>query len=541
MIVVFVALFSLQSFIVSNVDAADTKIFIDDKEITTDVAPMIVNSRTLVPIRVISEGLGSEVKWDDAARSITITKGATVLKMTVDQCTYTKNDQSCTMDVPVKIVNSRAMVPIRVVSEGFGAGVQWDNGKVYIQSNGRLIIKVNEFSSPDAYLNVRSGPGTNYDIVQKVHGGDYLEVITQSGDWYKIKTKTGADAYVSKNYVTVYKGDFSDNGTAPDVEVPDQPENPPSPPSPTDDKNGNLSVVGKKSIQGQSSISFDIGNGTPTVVANNGNQIILQVSGVQLSQNNWQPAQNLAPFTGFNVENYGTDAVRMTANVTDHGYFRLDINGSTFTVTAVAKHKNGTTGLAGKTIVVAPGHGVYSVGGAIDRGARSPHNGLDEVAFNTPLSLKLRDKLEAAGATVIMIRETEGPINMTLYERSVIANDANADAFVEIHGDSAANQSATGIGTWIYTDNTRLTTVGQKDMRNEFGQVINQALADTTGQPAYVKYGNFSVLRETEVPCVLVECGFLSNPEDAARVATDAYQEKLAQGIYNGLYNYFSY
>ena len=153
---------------------------------------------------------------------------------------------------------------------------------------------------------------------------------------------------------------------------------------------------------------------------------------------------------------------------------------------------------------------------------------------------KLRDKLEAAGATVIMIREDENPINMTLYQRSVIANTANADAFIEIHGDSATS-TATGIGTWIYTDSARLTSSAQVDMRNEFGSVMNAAMASATGQPAYVKYGNFSVLRETEIPCVLIECGFLSNPHDVALLKDPAYWEKLAQGMYNGLYNYFAY
>lgn len=536
-VVALVAVLCLQSFIVSDVEAANNKIYIDDRLVTTDVAPVVVNSRVLVPIRVVSEGLGAQVSWDNPSQTVTVKKGSVTLKMVANKTTYTKNGVNKTMDVPVKVIKNRTLVPIRVVSEDLGAGVQWDKGNVYVQSGGELIIKVNQLGA-GGYLNLRQGPGTNYPIVGKVNSGDYLSVITRSGDWYKIQTKNGDDAYVSKNYVTIYSGGTSNNGTGGGTVEP-QPE--PEPTPPTTDQNGNLLVTDRTTGTGQSSIAFDIGTGTPSVVSNNGNQIVVKISGVQLSADNWQPAENMAPFTGLKVNNNGSDSVLLTASVSDKGYFRLDINGSTFTVTAVAKHKNGTTGLAGKTIVVSPGHGVYGAGGAIDRGAVSPINGLDEVDFNTPLSLKLRDKLEAAGATVIMIRDTEGPINMSLYERSVLTNNANADAFVEIHGDSAANAAAKGIGTWIYTDNTRLTTAAQKDMRNEFGSVMNQALANTTGQPAYVKYGNFSVIRETEVPCVLVECGFLTNAEDAARLATDAYQEKLAQGIYNGLANYFAY
>lgn len=536
-VVALVAVLCVQSFMTNDAEAANNKIYIDDRLVSTDVAPVVVNSRVLVPIRVVSEGLGAQVSWDNPSQTVTVKKGSITLKMVANKTTYTKNGANKTMDVPVKVIKNRTLVPIRVVSEDLGAGVQWDKGNVYVQSGGQLIIKVNQLGA-GGYLNLRQGPGTNYPIVGKVNSGDYLSVITRKGDWYKIQTRNGDDAYVSKNYVTIYSGGTSNNGTGGGTVEP-QPE--PEPTPPTTDQNGNLLVTDRTTGTGQSSIAFDIGTGTPSVVSNNGNQIVVKISGVQLSADNWQPAENMAPFTGLKVNNNGSDSVLLTASVSDKGYFRLDINGSTFTVTAVAKHKNGTTGLAGKTIVVSPGHGVYGAGGAIDRGAVSPINGLDEVDFNTPLSLKLRDKLEAAGATVIMIRDTEGPINMSLYERSVLTNNANADAFVEIHGDSAANAAAKGIGTWIYTDNTRLTTAAQKDMRNEFGSVMNQALANTTGQPAYVKYGNFSVIRETEVPCVLVECGFLTNAEDAARLATDAYQEKLAQGIYNGLANYFAY
>lgn len=544
-LVTLVAVFCLQSLIVSDAEAAPAKIYIDDRIVATDVAPIVANSRVLVPIRVVSEGIGAQVNWNGPTQTVTIVKGGTTLKLTANKTTYTKNGVSKPLDSPVKFVSGRTMVPIRLVSEELGAGVHWDKGNVYVQSGGQLIIKVNQFST-GGYLNLRQGPGTNYPIVGKVYGGTYLSVITRSGDWYKIQTKNGDDAYVSKNYVTVYSGGTNNSGTGdgtvePPTEEPPTTNPDPEPIPPTTDQNGDLVVTDRNTTTGQSSISFEIGSGTPTVVSNTGNQVVVKISNVQLVSDNWQPAQNMAPFTGLSVSNNGGDGVLLTANVSDKGYFRLDINGSTFTITAVAKHKNGTTGLAGKTIVVSPGHGVYGVGGAVDRGAVSPHNGLDEVDFNTPLSLMLRDKLEAAGATVIMIRDTEGPINMSLYERSVLTNNANADAFVEIHGDSAANQSATGIGTWLYTDNTRLTTAAQKDMRNEFGSVMNQALTNATGQPAYVKYGNFSVLRETEVPCVLVECGFLSNPGDAARLATTAYQEKLAQGIYNGLANYFAY
>ena len=515
---------------------AAVSIIVDGQTISSDVSPTIMSGRTMVPVRAIGEVLDANVVWSDATRTVTVTKGSNTLYLTAGSYSYTLNGTTNSLDVPVTIVNGRTLVPLRVISESLGAGVLWANNTVYVSSSGKILVQVDV---GDGYvLNLRSGPGTEYANIGTVQNGVFLEVIDVAANgWYKIKTANSEGAYISNEYAHLYS---SVNSGSPITPTPDPDPSEPSDPS-TGDQNGTLTVTNRTVGTGQSSIAFNIGSGSASVVSNNGEQVVLQIDGAQISDGTWMPAENMAPFNGFKVENYGTNAVRITANVTTGGYFRLDINGSTFTVTAVAKHKNGTLGLAGKTIVVSAGHGVYGTGGAIDRGAVSTIDpSFDEVDFNTYVAQKLRDKLEAAGATVIMIREDENPIDMTLYERSVITNSANADAFIEIHGDSAGS-TASGIGTWAYIDDARLTSAAQVDMRNEFASVMNQAMANATGEPAYVKYGNFSVIRETEVPCVLIECGFLSNAHDLALLKSEAYWEKLAQGMFNGLYNFFSY
>lgn len=536
LVIAVAVLFSVQTVMDAEpAAAANVSIIIDGQTVPSDVSPTIINDRTMVPVRVIGEYLNATVVWDNSTRTATITKGSTTLKLTEGQYSYTLNGTSNSLDVPITIIGDRTMAPLRVISEALGAGVLWTNNTVYVSSSGTVLIQVNQVDGN--VVNLRQGPSTDYPVVGTVTSGTYLEIIgVASNGWYQIKTANGEDAYITNEYTSLYSGNNAGSPVTPTPD-PGTSEEQPS----AGDTNGTLSVVNRTSGTGQSSIAFNIGSGTASVVSNDGNQVVLQIDGAHINTGTWMPAENLSPFNGFKVENYGSNAVRMTANVTNEGYFRLDINGSTFTVTAVAKHKNGTLGLSGKTIVVSAGHGVYSTGGAIDRGAVSTVDpSFDEVDFNTYVAQKLRDKLEAAGATVIMIREDENPINMTLYQRSVIANTANADAFIEIHGDSATS-TATGIGTWIYTDSARLTSSAQVDMRNEFGSVMNAAMASATGQPAYVKYGNFSVLRETEIPCVLIECGFLSNPHDVALLKDPAYWEKLAQGMYNGLYNYFAY
>lgn len=93
-----------------------------------DVAPYIKDSRTYVPMRYLGEILGAEVVWDDAARTVTLTKGADVVVFTIGSTTYTVNGEAKTADVAPEITNSRTMLPARFVAEAFGAVVGWDAG-----------------------------------------------------------------------------------------------------------------------------------------------------------------------------------------------------------------------------------------------------------------------------------------------------------------------------------------------------------------------------------------------------------------------------
>lgn len=91
-----------------------------------DVAPYIKNARTYVPMRYLGEILGAEVAWDDAARTVTLTKGSDVVVFTIGSTTYTVNGEAKTADVAPEIVNDRTMLPARFVAEAFGAVVGWD-------------------------------------------------------------------------------------------------------------------------------------------------------------------------------------------------------------------------------------------------------------------------------------------------------------------------------------------------------------------------------------------------------------------------------
>jgi hypothetical protein len=93
-----------------------------------DVAPYIKNDRTYTPMRYVADVIGAEVVWDDSARTVTLTKDETTVVFTVGSTAYTVNGESMTADVAPEIVNDRTMLPARFVAEAFGSIVGWDAG-----------------------------------------------------------------------------------------------------------------------------------------------------------------------------------------------------------------------------------------------------------------------------------------------------------------------------------------------------------------------------------------------------------------------------
>lgn len=104
----------------------DIKVLFNGKPIAFDQAPIIENDRTLVPMRAVFEALGTEVNWDGKNRRVTAKGGDTTVTMTIGSKTMSINSHALSLDVAPKIVNSRTLVPLRAVSEAFKADVKWD-------------------------------------------------------------------------------------------------------------------------------------------------------------------------------------------------------------------------------------------------------------------------------------------------------------------------------------------------------------------------------------------------------------------------------
>lgn len=117
------------------VTAAEVSVYVDNVKIEFDQQPVIENSRTLVPLRAIFEALGADVEWIDEIKTVFASKRFDIISLQIGSSELYKNGEAVyVMDVPAKIENSRTLVPVRAVSEAFGCYVAWDDSvkTVYI-------------------------------------------------------------------------------------------------------------------------------------------------------------------------------------------------------------------------------------------------------------------------------------------------------------------------------------------------------------------------------------------------------------------------
>ncbi|HTQ25391.1 MAG TPA: N-acetylmuramoyl-L-alanine amidase, partial [Candidatus Binataceae bacterium] len=220
-------------------------------------------------------------------------------------------------------------------------------------------------------------------------------------------------------------------------------------------------------------------------------------------------------------------------------------------------------------VVIDPGHGGYDSGTEVG----AP---LLEKDLALQIAIRLQTELERRRVRAILTRT--GDYFVTLADRTAFANKAGADLFISIHLNSSPDAGTTGIETYYLNNTTDRATIRLaamenasegaystaargdlnyilSDMRQQYkanesvalaSMIEAQTAADLNASLGVrvsalgAMRGPFYVLVGARMPAVLVECGFLSNREEAARLASARYQEVLAQGIAEAALHYFN-
>lgn len=184
----------------------------------------------------------------------------------------------------------------------------------------------------------------------------------------------------------------------------------------------------------------------------------------------------------------------------------------------------GENPLAGKVIVLDPGHGGKDPG-AIGYG------GIYEKTITLDVGLRIKKMLKDSGATVIMSRDKD--VFPTLGERVELANQLNADIFVSIHCNSFHRIDPGGTETYM-------PKIGRENCAELATAIHCNLVKNIQLYDRGVKAENFYVLRNTTMPAALVEIAFISKKEEAELVKDPNFLEKAALGIYEGIATYFS-
>lgn len=201
--------------------------------------------------------------------------------------------------------------------------------------------------------------------------------------------------------------------------------------------------------------------------------------------------------------------------------------------TAVFKNSN-------NLIVVDPGHG------GIDGGSSS--NGLLEKNVNLQVSLKLSNTLKDMGLNVVMTRNSDVSLeskstlnssryNKDLHARKTIIDENNPNAFISVHMDAFNDSSARGIRVFYYNtseESKKLAT----DICNNINKIVFKDFLKTENVKARISPGDYYLLRRAEVPGVIVEMGFITNPTDNKLIRTEDYQLIIAKAISEGILDY---
>lgn len=183
----------------------------------------------------------------------------------------------------------------------------------------------------------------------------------------------------------------------------------------------------------------------------------------------------------------------------------------------------------GQLIVIDAGHG------GEDRGTISLSTPkYQEKSLTLATAKLLQGYLKQMGYKTLMTRSDDTFIPLS--NRAGIANDAKSTLFVSVHYNSAPSREASGIEVYYYKSSTdKERTTESKALASN---VLNEVLEYTKAKSRGVKQGDYAVIRETNMPAILVEGGFLTNDDEMNKIKDPSYIKRLAYGIARGIDSY---
>ncbi|SFK90937.1 N-acetylmuramoyl-L-alanine amidase [Paenibacillus sp. 1_12] len=499
------------------------QLFLDGKQLTAEVAPLInKDNKVMVPVRIIAESLGSKVLWEEKIRKVTVNKSNISIQMFIDKKEVLVNNKAVQLDTAPSIVEGNAMLPVRFISEQLGIKVTWDDlTRSVFLFNQESDNKVTKPALPSNNDISKDKPSVNPD--GKDTTKDKPSVNPDSKDTTKDKPSVNPDSKVPDKSLN-----------KPDDKKTDKPSDKPvaaNPNQPATTTNIDSGVNKLEPVTVIQSISME---GDNFIVKTSGGKAIPDVTTtanpnrVQIDIPNGQLAPGLklnANGEGFITEkNASVSQIRYLLFSKESSIVRIiiDLNKK---IDFRASTSSANTQLVWSlspakeryTVVLDPGHGGKD-SGTVSVTGRYEKDFVLGVGTKVYNLLAKEPKIE-----IILTRKNDTFIELP--GRVSIANDIKADLFVSVHGNSTGKEEVNGIETYYYTEQSL-----------PFAKLMHQNLLKSTGfEDRKVKQEDFHVIKNTTMPSLLLELGFLSNKVQENTMFQETFQNQVASAIAAGI------
>lgn len=603
---------------------------INGEKLETDMLAVVLENRSLVPARAVFEKLGASVVWYNHTREVVISLKGNRIGLKINDKTATVNQQKIDMDVPAMVINGRTMVPLRFVGEQLGYEVSWVDGEssVYIFDKAVNITEVLcEHGKEKSQVILKAdGKIKNYLVSQANNPARLIidvpassfnlserEIEVGKSSIEKIRlSQFKREPLVTRMVIDLsewpaYKVDYSPDGKSVIVEF--------------IYKSSNLKDV-RFSREGNSeniSITLDLLHGSvisrlsdperlvidlpQTIVGRTAGQLdtagrfIKRIRYAQFNEDVARVVADIAedpqyevlqednkiivrlfesPFKGieyfsndeevyFTIENCNLegkysrtidleakmcsitfpasefDIVGGVMNINDSNleYVDIDVDKATNTARMIFKGKHiysldvigdekqkqttivlGRLDIAGdKLVVIDPGHGGTEPG--------TLYKDILEKDLNLDISLRLNELLKSHGVKTYMLREKD--VTIDVYDRPRIANELKADLYISVHNNGLNDINYDGTMTLYYPNGVENSKITSKRLAEIVHEKMISALGTTDRK--IIPRPNLVVLRDTKMPAVLSEVAFLTNRKDRENLLKESFRQKAAQAL----------
>jgi len=466
----------------AKVEALVPKLILDGKVLEPMVPPVVIGQTTMIPVRIATESLGYKVDYDNNKKQVTVSNSTKKLIMTLDKPTAYLDDEPQQMILPPTAKSNNILIPLRFLGDSLGVQVFWDN------------------QSKSAFLYSSNNTNTGTKPVNPPDDG-LIGVVDET--------------------------DNTDGGSNGDVtETPEVPVTPETPDNSL--TSGNLYEV----FYEADSVALRYeGTLTPSVfMLDNPRRLVVDLPNTTYASD-FLPAVDFTKASEgkvlvadhpalksirYSMFGEGTKAPRFVLDLQQAWDYEIINDSIVGELRIILKKPQSPNNKSLYTVVLDAGHG-GSDPGAISITKRP------EKDFNLSVILKVYALLAKDERLNLVLTRSDDSFP-SLQDRYKLANSVNADLFVSVHANS---YTAATNGTETY-----YTRPESKD----FANLMHSVFAPATGlKDNGVRQKSLAVTRETTMPAILLEVGYLSSKIDEPQLWTEALQNRVAEAIAKGI------